>query len=349
VTGPPARAELRTRAVDACPVCGDTGRARYQELRDRLFGVPGVWGMRECRREECGLLWLDPAPVDEDLHEAYANYYTHATTAPRPVTPVHRMFDHARRGYLSTRYGYGPGPRPRLERMLANLVHLVPGRREGIDGRIMYLDARPGGRVVDVGCGSGLALQALGELGWRAEGVDFDPAAIASARAAGLRAEEGTLASQHYPDGSFDAVTMAHVIEHVRDPIGLLSEARRVLAPSGTLVVLTPNHRSLGHHVFRDRWRGLEPPRHLQVFSPSSLALAARRAGWEQVSLHTHARLAAMIWRESGGGRDAAAQNRVGRALRQHLLAGAFQVLERLLLSARRSLGEEIVLLAHRS
>ncbi len=344
---PAARRHLRTRAVGVCPVCGGPGEPRYSGLVDRLLGVSGIWGVRSCRNAECGLLWLDPAPLDEDLPAAYEGYYTHDAAPPVPDTPIHRVFALVRGGYLTRRFGYAPVGHPALERLLSPLVHLVPGRREQVDSRIMYLHARPGGRVVDVGCGSGETLRALGDLGWRAEGVDFDAAAVARAREEGLRAEVGTLASQCYPDESLDAVTMSHVLEHVSDPIGLLREARRVLAPSGIIAVVTPNHESLGHRIFADRWRGLEPPRHLQVFSRRSLALAARRAGCETFEINTQARLAGMIWRESGR-RLGMVTAPTGRApwMRGRLLPGTFQVGERLLLAANSDLGEEIVLIA---
>jgi SAM-dependent methyltransferase len=133
--------------------------------------------------------------------------------------------------------------------------------------------------LLEIGCGAGNQLAALRQAGWDAHGVDFDPAAVATARGRGLQVDQGDVRDLHYPDASFDAVAMAHVIEHVANPVGLLTEIARLLKPGGRLVLITPNARSLGHLYFKRFWRGLEPPRHLVVFTPRALRRAVERGG----------------------------------------------------------------------
>jgi 2-polyprenyl-3-methyl-5-hydroxy-6-metoxy-1,4-benzoquinol methylase len=116
---------------------------------------------------------------------------------------------------------------------------------------------------------------------WSVDGVDFDAKAIATASSKyGLNLRHGDLASAHFPDGTFDAVTLSHVIEHVPDPVALLGEVRRVLKPGGRMVVTTPNCESYGHREFKEHWFGLDAPRHLHIFSPQTLSEAGRRAGF---------------------------------------------------------------------
>ncbi|MFW6202278.1 MAG: hypothetical protein ACOC8B_06855, partial [Gemmatimonadota bacterium] len=58
-------------------MCGQSGGRLYPRLRDRLFGVSGEWSLSECRR--CGLAWLDPMPIEAEIHRLYPDtYYTHA-------------------------------------------------------------------------------------------------------------------------------------------------------------------------------------------------------------------------------------------------------------------------------
>jgi SAM-dependent methyltransferase len=123
-------------------------------------------------------------------------------------------------------------------------------------------------------------LQSLKELGWQVEGVDFDPAAVQRARTKGLNVHLGTLEDQRFADNTFDAITMSHVIEHVHRPIALFQECHRLLRPGGRLVVVTPNASSWGHRRYGAGWRGLEPPRHLHIFTLSSLAAICARAGF---------------------------------------------------------------------
>jgi hypothetical protein len=65
---------MRTQSVPTCILCGSTGRTLYDELHDRLFGAPGTWSFRKCSAPGCGLVWLDPAPIEEDLSKAYTAY-----------------------------------------------------------------------------------------------------------------------------------------------------------------------------------------------------------------------------------------------------------------------------------
>jgi 2-polyprenyl-3-methyl-5-hydroxy-6-metoxy-1,4-benzoquinol methylase len=65
------------------------------------------------------------------------------------------------------------------------------------------------------------------------------------------------LEDQAFDAGSFDMVTMSHVIEHVHDPAAVLRECRRILAPDGVLLLATPNARSWGHAVFRSGYVAL--------------------------------------------------------------------------------------------
>jgi hypothetical protein len=50
-------------------------------------------------------------------------------------------------------------------------------------------------------------------------------------------------------------------------------------------VLFTPNAASLSHQLFKQDWRGLEPPRHLHVFSTQSLPLVLKRAGFREVTV----------------------------------------------------------------
>ena len=58
--------QIRTRPEPNCSACGAEGLLLYDGLEDRLFGAPGAWTMKRCPAQSCGLLWLDPAPLEEE-------------------------------------------------------------------------------------------------------------------------------------------------------------------------------------------------------------------------------------------------------------------------------------------
>jgi SAM-dependent methyltransferase len=249
--------------------------------------APGSWGHRLCPESRCGILWLDPMPLAEDLPRAYRRYFTHAGRPPRPDGALRRLALAARAGYLASRWGVRPEAAGAGSRLLGLLARLHPAWRDELDLRAMHLRARPGGRLLEVGCGSGDLLAGAGDHGWTVEGVDFDPAAVAVARGRGLSVREGDLASCRFPDASFDAVVGVHVVEHVPDPRAFLAEARRVLAPGGRLVLVTPNLRSRGARRFGDAWRELDPPRHLHLFPPETLRRVVEETGFTAETLST--------------------------------------------------------------
>jgi 2-polyprenyl-3-methyl-5-hydroxy-6-metoxy-1,4-benzoquinol methylase len=144
---------------------------------------------------------------------------------------------------------------------------------------VRFLPARPGGNLLDVGCGRGDWLAFMSERGWWCEGVEPDPAAAEAASRQGVRVHTGTLDEQQFQDNSFDAVSLCHVLEHVPNPVDLLRECKRILRPGGRLVMVTPNSEGLGIRVFGADWRGLEPPRHLHLFNIPTLRRAIGDAG----------------------------------------------------------------------
>lgn len=275
----PTAGPIRTRRQPECHVCGNGGELAHADLTDRLFGAPGEWTLWRCGNAACGLLWLDPVPLDEDLPRLYECYYTHVIARSRTRAGVLR--DALTRAYLHAAYG------AKRSRLLPALMTIAPGFRAQLALQVFGLQAVEGGRLLDVGCGSGAVLERMADLGWKCEGIDFDERAVEAARARGLNVRVGSLEEQAYPAGTFDAVVMNHVIEHVPDPRAMLSECLRILKPGGQFACTTPNARSWCHSLFGPDWRGLEPPRHLHIFTRSSLSLLMQESPWSGIEVQT--------------------------------------------------------------
>jgi 2-polyprenyl-3-methyl-5-hydroxy-6-metoxy-1,4-benzoquinol methylase len=212
----------------------------------------------------------------------------------------------------------------------------------------MLLGESNGGRLLDVGCGDGEFLNRMRNEGWSVDGVDFDRQAIENAnRKYGMKLQCGSITTPGFAEASFDAITLYHVIEHVPDPLEVFFECHRLLKPGGCLVMATPNAESLGHRTFGNCWRGLEPPRHLQLFSPRTLAECARRARLEVVRAYSTAANADVIAGASLSIQENPAHRsslRPAPSLGRTLKAMVFQYREHLLLKRQPGAGEEAVL-----
>jgi predicted TPR repeat methyltransferase len=138
-------------------------------------------------------------------------------------------------------------------------------------------------RWLDVGCADGMFLDALRTNGIEGTGIDLSRVAVERARERGLQAECATV-DEHLPAEPYTTITAFDVVEHVTDPGGFLAGVERLLAPGGTLVLSTPNLRSVSHALMGRRWYFYIPEEHLYYFSPRSLCRLVERCGFEVVS-----------------------------------------------------------------
>jgi 2-polyprenyl-3-methyl-5-hydroxy-6-metoxy-1,4-benzoquinol methylase len=250
---------IRSAPCPVCKVCGSSGVQKYKGIPDRLFSSPGLWSFRQCLDPKCGLMWLDPMPLEKDIYKAYQSYYTHGQ-------------DSQKKGWIQ---------QPLMTHLFRMFLWLIFIHKERRDLDLMFLVGIKPGRLLEVGCGDGTRLRQLAELGWYVEGQEVDPVSVSIAKKTNFKIHLGPLEHLNLPNSSYDAIVMSHVIEHVHEPVKLLSECHRLLKKDGILVAVTPNIRSYGHKVFKSSWLHLDPPRHIMIYSQESLNQIARKAGFE--------------------------------------------------------------------
>ena len=137
------------------------------------------------------------------------------------------------------------------------------------------------GSILDIGCGRAHMLGLFRKKGWKAVGTQLSrTAAEAARRLRGVEVLVGELPELELPGGSFDVVTMFHVLEHLPDPFLYLSEVRRLLAPGGLFVVEVPDHSGPGFRILGVRHLCVDYPNHLHFFTASSLEGMLARAGF---------------------------------------------------------------------
>jgi len=138
-----------------------------------------------------------------------------------------------------------------------------------------------GGSVLEIGCGSGLMLAAFSQRGWKAVGIERNEEVVARVRP-GPGVEITTLPVEELPaEARFDLILMFHVLEHIGDPVRLLRECAKRLAPGGRVVVNVPNFGSWQARFAGTNWLHLDIPRHLVHYTPKTLAADARTSAIE--------------------------------------------------------------------
>ena len=288
-------------SMPLCPVCSGQERTPlFADLTDRVFGVaPGKWALYRC--SGCESAWLDPSPNRDTIGKAYESYYTHIAeddVAAQPRSALIRQLHAWQNDYKNHRYGLVRTPAGFGGRWL---VPLLPSLRAKVNTQCRHLQRPPadGGRLLDVGFGNGGFLKLASEMGWNAEGIDFDPKAVEVARARRLNVRCASAADLSAHAEQYDVITISHVIEHVHDPLNLLRDLYRLLKPGGRLWLDTPNLSSLGARRFGRNWRDLDPPRHLVLFTPTSLRMSLGKVGFQQIDQHWHGMVLFSIYAES--------------------------------------------------
>ncbi len=174
--------------------------------------------------------------------------------------------------YYSTNYQSG-----RLSSMLEEQEMIAVRAERRVREVLPHL---PSGRWLDVGCSSGAFVRAARAEGVDARGIELAGPAVANARASGLPVERSRI-EEHIPEQPYDCVTAFDVLEHVQDPTSFVTNAKRLLGPSGKLALTVPNLASVTCRVMRRHWYFYIPDGHLYYFTPRTLTALLRRNGFE--------------------------------------------------------------------
>jgi 2-polyprenyl-3-methyl-5-hydroxy-6-metoxy-1,4-benzoquinol methylase len=187
--------------------------------------------------QQCGTAFTDPRPSPTELEAHYDQQY----------------YGQGNVKFIST-----------MERLVQWLTRLRAKRI----GRLLA----PGSRVLEVGCGRGLLLQALSELGHECHGTErSELAALRARKAAGLQIYTSPLEENGLKENYFDLVILWHVLEHLDTPATTLSHLHRLLKAGGLLLVEVPNFSGFQARLFGKHWFHLDTERHLFHFTRQGL------------------------------------------------------------------------------
>jgi 2-polyprenyl-3-methyl-5-hydroxy-6-metoxy-1,4-benzoquinol methylase/ribosomal protein S27AE len=208
------------------------------------------WSLGRCR--SCGLHFTDPRPSEAFLEECYAGDY-HAEL--RTPGGTERAFGDKYQRYAD---------------WLGN--HLARGR------------------VLDVGCATGLLVRMLCDRGYRAEGIELNPRSAEWGRQHyGVTIHDQPLEHCPYGPGSLDAVVLTDVLEHTLHPRDFLASVGRLLIPGGLVLVTFPDIDSIESRYFRLIakiarrpwfWRSCNVPLHIWEFTKETAQACFEGAGF---------------------------------------------------------------------
>jgi 2-polyprenyl-3-methyl-5-hydroxy-6-metoxy-1,4-benzoquinol methylase len=245
-----------------CNLCGSSearkiGRVKVEPKFQDIFSRKEL-DIVKCRK--CGLAYTSPRPTDATLKVYYERCYSDV------------------------------GSKDPLEEMLANKESMLcGGGYTTYDSRFtgwllgeLTRQAGKKGRLIDIGFGEGQFIKFAGANGWSACGQEVSEEAVEHIRKVyGLDVHAGDLRGLRLPGGSFDAVTMINVIEHLSDPMGYLKEAHRILKKGGVLYISTINAHTSRRPV------ELIIPEHLYHFSAGTIGKMLKKGGFEILELTT--------------------------------------------------------------
>jgi len=220
---------------------------------------------------------LDPRPRSEAIASCYDDDY-YGVGARKFIPAIERVVDRFREGRA---------------RLACRLL-----REMGQEGR---------GRVLDIGCGSGQFLARLVRSGHECHGTELSAETGRRAgQVPGLRLHFGELERDRFPVGSFDLISIWHVLEHLPEPDRILGFCHDWLSDGGALMVAVPNIDSMQARLFGGAWFHLDPPRHLHHFGRASLERALSDAGFRIERMQT------LSWEQNVYGVAQSALNAMG-------------------------------------
>ncbi len=229
--------------LSACPACL-CEKSRPWHQKNGYIVV-------EC--ENCGFRYVSELPSDDFLREHYRASYCQSDGTFRP-----------KGGFLR---------RLKYRAFAVWLKRAILHHREA---------KSPAIRILELGCGQGDLLKAFaGNESVRIIGMDYAAGPIDHLKQGGFEAHLGGLEEAPVGLPALDGIVMLHVLEHVRDPAGVIAHAGRLLKRGGLLYVVCPCSGHIKARLAGANWKYLGPPGHLWYFTPHSIHSMASRLGFD--------------------------------------------------------------------
>ena len=243
---------METIHLSSCPICGSSDIHPSLTARDQA--VSGEeFEINECRACSARFTQNIPGPASIGKYYRSPGYISHTDTREGIVN---KLYHAIRRITLVQK---------------KKLVEKATGLKKGM--------------LLDVGAGTGLFVRTMQQAGWNATGLEPDEIAREKGKEMKvlLRDTNELLSLQA---ASYDVITLWHALEHVHDLHSYLAQFRKLLNPSGQLIIAVPNYTSRDARYYAADWAAYDVPRHLFHFSPASMKVLLAKHGFNLKQLH---------------------------------------------------------------
>lgn len=135
------------------------------------------------------------------------------------------------------------------------------------------------GKVLDIGTSTGVMLDIFKEHGWQTWGVEPSESALVASNK-GHKVVHSYFEDATFNNNFFDLVILNHTLEHLDNPIGILTKAGRILKKGGIIFVDVPNFGGLSSKFLKKSWPYLAPEEHKHQFTKQSLSQILEKSGF---------------------------------------------------------------------
>ena len=239
--------------IDTCPLCGGGHFEKVLTCTDH-YATGEAFDVCQCAG--CGFLFTQGVPDEAEIGRYYESpeYVSHTDT---------------RKGVAYHLYHYVR--RFMLHRKAALIKHGCGLSR---------------GRLLDVGTGTGYFAHYMQEKGWKVSAIEKSPQARVFAKEHFQLDVDAPEALDAYAPGSFDAITLWHVMEHLQHLNETWDRLSQLLHDRGILVVAVPNPSSFDAKHYQASWAAYDVPRHLWHFTPSVMQQFGMKHGFKLTAYH---------------------------------------------------------------
>ncbi len=224
--------------INTCPLCGGSHFNEKRTCTD-FYASGEQFDLLQC--EDCHFQFTQGFPVEEEIGRYYEtpDYISHSDTKKGLMNELYHVV------------------RMRMLNKKARLIANITGKSSG--------------RILDIGTGTGYFANTMQRKGWTVEAIEKNAQARTFAKDHFKLDVKEESALAEFPVGSFNVITLWHVMEHLEHLNETWERLYELLAGKGILVIAVPNCASYDAQKYKEFWAAYDVPRHLWHFTPDTM------------------------------------------------------------------------------